>query len=55
MTLIFITHRLNAINDANKIVLLDKGSISEIGNHKSLIDKAERYFALYSQQSSDNL
>ena len=54
MTLIFITHRLNAISDAHKIIVLDKGSIAEIGTHQSLLEKAGRYFTLYSQQLSNN-
>ena len=33
ISLIFITHRLNAIKDADQIIVIDKGTISEIGIH----------------------
>ena len=54
ISFIFITHRLNSIQDADQIIVVDKGSISEIGNHETLLDQAGRYFTLYSQQNSIN-
>ena len=52
MTFIFITHRLNSITSASEIIVIDKGAISEIGNHQNLIEKAGRYATLFSQQNS---
>jgi ATP-binding cassette subfamily B protein len=38
-TLLIIAHRFSTIRRADKIVVLDKGKIVEIGNHKKLIKK----------------
>ena len=49
---VFITHRLNTIQNADKIILLHQGSISEVGKHTELMKKAGRYYTLYNQQDS---
>ena len=36
-TTIIIAHRLSTISKADRIVVLDKGKITEIGNHKQLL------------------
>ena len=51
-TVFFITHRLSTVRNADIIVMLDQGSISEIGTHQELMNIKGRYFALYSQQES---
>ena len=51
-TVFFITHRLSTIKNSDQIVMLHKGSISEIGTHNDLINQKARYFALYMQQES---
>jgi len=43
ITLIVITHRLNAIKDADKIYLLRNGKIVEEGNHEELMNKNGYY------------
>ncbi len=50
ITVLFITHRLSTIKNANKIVMMHQGNISEIGSHQELIDMKGRYYALYRQQ-----
>ena len=49
-TVIVIAHRLSTIQNADKIVVLNEGEIVEEGNHTTLLDKKEAYFALYQAQ-----
>ena len=49
-TVLFITHRLNSIIHADKIVLLHEGRLEEEGNHSDLMSLEGRYFSLYRQQ-----
>jgi len=42
-TTITIAHRLSTITNANRIVVLDKGKISSIGNHEELIKNSDLY------------
>lgn len=51
-TVLFITHRLNSVTNADKIILMHKGVVDEIGSHKELMDKRGRYYALFRQQES---
>ena len=46
-TSIFIAHRLSTIVNVNKIIVLDKGSIIEQGNHQELMKKGGYYSNLY--------
>lgn len=40
-TSIIIAHRLSTIREADKIIVLDKGQIAEVGTHTQLIQKEE--------------
>ena len=51
-TVLFITHRLSTVKNADVKVMLHKGSIVEKGTHEELIHRKGRYFALYRQQES---
>ncbi|HIM33973.1 MAG TPA: ABC transporter ATP-binding protein [Pseudomonadales bacterium] len=46
-----IAHRLSTIRNADRIVVLDGGEISEIGDHAQLIRRGGHYAKLYYQQS----
>lgn len=49
-TVVVIAHRLSTIRNADQIVVLDKGFIVEVGNHKTLMEKRGHYFELLSSQ-----
>jgi ATP-binding cassette, subfamily B, multidrug efflux pump len=49
-TSIVIAHRLSTIRKANKILVLDKGEIKEMGTHEQLIEKEGFYFKLHQMQ-----
>ena len=52
---IFIMHRFNpVVLHANKIIVLEKGSIVENGNHQELIEGRGRYYDLYTIYSEFN-
>jgi len=42
-----ITHRLNTIREANKIIVIHAGKILEIGTHQSLIKSEGAYYELF--------
>ena len=49
-TTIVIAHRLSTIREAHSIVVLEKGSVAEIGTHDELIAQRGLYYYLSSQQ-----
>ena len=49
-TTIIIAHRFSTVRNADKIVVLEKGGIAEVGNHDELIKKRGIYYHLYSLQ-----
>ena len=49
-TTIIIAHRLSTVENANNIVVMDKGKIIESGSHKNLIDNKSYYYKLYHSQ-----
>ncbi len=49
-TAIIIAHRLSTIMNADKIVVLDKGEIAQIGTHEELIKKHGLYRRLWNLQ-----
>jgi ATP-binding cassette, subfamily B, multidrug efflux pump len=49
-TSIVIAHRLSTIRKANKIVVLDKGEIKEIGTHNELMERNGFYYRLHQMQ-----
>jgi ATP-binding cassette, subfamily B, multidrug efflux pump len=53
-TSIVIAHRLSTIQNANSIIVLEKGEIKEIGTHQELLDKKGYYYKLYNIQFSKN-
>ncbi|MBP6090154.1 MAG: ABC transporter ATP-binding protein [Crocinitomicaceae bacterium] len=52
-TSIVIAHRLSTIQNADKIIVLDKGEIKEIGSHAELLQKEGYYRKLYDMQFNE--
>jgi ABC-type multidrug transport system ATPase subunit len=49
-TIIIIAHRLSTIMNADKIIVMHKGQVVEEGTHTELLEKKERYSAMWGQQ-----
>ena len=49
-TSFIVAHRLSTIQNADTILVMDKGSIVESGNHKELLEKGGFYSKLYMSQ-----
>ncbi len=52
-TSLIIAHRLSTIKHVDKIIVLHKGRIREIGSHAELIDQKGLYYQLYQLQYKD--
>ncbi len=50
-TTFVIAHRLSTIEQADQILVIEKGRISEQGKHETLLSKKGRYHELYKYQS----
>ncbi|MDP2157760.1 MAG: hypothetical protein Q8K68_08645, partial [Nitrospirota bacterium] len=46
-TTIVIAHRLSTIKKSDRIVVLDKGRIVDIGSHEQLMSRNDTYMKLY--------
>ncbi|MEB3352023.1 MAG: peptidase domain-containing ABC transporter, partial [Cyanobacteriota bacterium] len=49
-TVLFITHRLSSIVNADLIVCMGKGAVLEVGTHQELMDRRGPYYVLFRQQ-----
>ncbi|MBZ4656768.1 MAG: transporter related, partial [Thermoanaerobacter sp.] len=54
-TTLVIAHRLSTIQHADKIIVLHKGRIREMGTHNELLQKKGLYYNLYMLQYKDQL
>ncbi len=50
-TTFVIAHRLSTIRQADQILVVEQGAITERGRHDELIEKKGRYFQLYTYQA----
>lgn len=53
-TTLIIAHRLSTIQHADKIIVLHKGKIREMGTHQELLNKGGLYYNLYQLQYKEN-
>ena len=49
-TAMVVAHRLSTIKNADKIIVMERGNVMEVGNHKELIEKNGVYKMLYDIQ-----
>ena len=54
-TCFIIAHRLSTIRDAEQIIVMKNGSVTETGTHESLMKKKGEYFELYNSQFSGKI
>lgn len=49
-TVFVIAHRLNTIQNADQIILLNQGCIEEMGTHAELLEKRGHYYEMVHEQ-----
>ncbi|WP_307000453.1 ABC transporter ATP-binding protein [Lederbergia panacisoli] len=54
-TTFIIAHRLSTIKNADQILVLDRGTIVERGNHEELMEKKGKYYQMYQLQQGQKL
>ncbi len=54
-TKIIIAQRVNSIQHADKIIVLDDGRIDDIGTHEELLSRNEIYKEIYISQQESKL
>lgn len=52
-TVIFVAQRVGTVMDADRIIVLDEGSVVGMGTHKELLDKCDVYREIVSSQLSE--
>lgn len=50
-TMIFISHRLSSVKNADMVYMLEKGEIVERGTHNELLEKKGKYAKMYEMQA----
>ena len=50
-TTVFVSHRLSSATTADKIIVLDGGTVAEVGTHHELMERGGKYCRLFSTQA----
>lgn len=53
-TKLIIAQRISSIQDADRIIVLDKGTVSDIGTHEELMKRSEIYQEVYRSQNKSS-
>ncbi len=53
-TMLIVAHRLSTIQHSDKIIVMQKGKIIEMGSHQDLLQKEGLYYNLYKLQYDDS-
>ena len=51
-TVLYVTHRLSSIVNADMIILMGSGEVVEMGTHNELLEKKGAYHSLFTQQAA---
>ena len=49
-TTIIIAHRLSTLKDADRLIVIEDGKMTESGTHEELVRKKGSYYKLYKMQ-----
>lgn len=49
-TIVIVSHRISAVQDADQIVVLDEGRVAELGSHDVLLKRDGLYASMYRKQ-----
>ena len=52
-TTIMVAHRLSTVRNADRIILVDGGTIKEVGTHDELMIKKGKYFEMFTKQAEN--
>ena len=52
-TILIVAHRLSTVIDADKIFVIDKGKVVNVGKHKQLLRESKVYRTLYEKELDD--
>ena len=50
-TTIIIAHRLSTIRNVDKIILIDDGTVKEVGTHDELMEMQGKYYEMFTKQA----
>jgi len=51
-TLILVSHRFSTVRNADRILVVEDGRITESGTHEALLDKGGRYASMFTIQAA---
>ncbi len=50
-TTIIVAHRLSTLRNADRIMVLDRGAVADVGSHAELLDRCDIYRTLWDRQT----